>query len=310
MGEEEYPPWLRAIDSAPPLFAARGDVSALMRPAIAVVGSRNASITGNKFAAQVAAGLGDAGFVVVSGLARGIDAAAHKAALAGGTVAVFAGGLDRPYPPENVALADEIAERGGANVSEMPMGHTPRGKDFPRRNRIISGLSMAVVVVEAALHSGSLITARRAADQGRLVFALPGSPLDPRSGGSNLLIKDGATIVTSVEDIIAEVRPMMAQPAPAALRKDDDGETAFDALPSDRDRIVAALGTTPVEIDDIIRFTGLKAAVVRLVLLELDLAARIEHHPGGRGVNRLRRCAPYPDLLSAATRPLAVCSAS
>ncbi|MEJ0097377.1 MAG: DNA-processing protein DprA [Bauldia sp.] len=289
LGEAGYPPWLPAIDGAPPLLAVRGSADCLARPAIAIVGSRNASVSGRKFAMQIAAGLGDAGFAVASGLARGIDAAAHTGALAGGTIAVFAGGLDRPYPAENIALAEAIVARGGALISEMPMGHEPRARDFPRRNRLISGISLAVVVVEAALRSGSLITARLAGEQGRLVFAVPGSPLDPRSGGANQLIKDGATLVTSVEDIVAEVRPMLELPAPPSppIREDGDDGPAFDAPAfdvgdSDRGRILEALGTTPVEIDDIIRFTGLKPGVVRLVLLELDLAGRLEHHGANR----------------------------
>ena len=282
--EAEYPTWLRAIDSAPPLIAVRGDGGCLARPAVAVVGSRNASIAGRKFAMQLAAGLGEAGFVVVSGLARGIDAAAHKAALASGTIAVFAGGLDRPYPPENIGLATEIVERGGVHVSEMPMNWEPRARDFPRRNRIISGISVGVVIVEAALRSGSLITARLAGEQGRLVFAVPGSPFDPRAGGTNQLIRDGATLVTSVEDIVAETQPMLTRPAPpvAAREQENDAIISADADDNDRSRIVDAMGTTPVEIDDIIRFAGLGPGVVRLVLLELDLAGRLEHHPGGR----------------------------
>lgn len=284
MGEAGYPSWLRAADGAPPLIAVRGSSNRLIEPAVAVVGSRNASIAGRKFAMQIAAGLGEAGFVVVSGLARGIDAASHSASLSSGTVAVFAGGLDRPYPPENLDLAAAIIEKGGAHISEMPMGHTPRAKDFPRRNRIISGMSLAVVVVEAALRSGSLITARLAAEQGRLVFAVPGSPLDPRAGGTNQLIKDGATIVTAIDDIVAEVRPMLGQPAPPPSAREPGAGDAYgtDADDGDRARIAEAMGTTPVEIDEIIRFTGLRPAVVRLVLLELDLAGRIEHHAGGR----------------------------
>jgi DNA processing protein len=165
----------------------------------------------------------------------------------------------------------------------MPMGHVPRGKDFPRRNRIISGVSVAVVVVEGALRSGTLITARRAADQGRLVFAVPGSPLDPRAGATNLLIKEGATIVTSVDDIIAEIRPMLEPETPPPLReREREDEVAGDADDSDRAAIVSAVGQTPTEIDAIIRFTGLRPAVVRLVLLELELAGRLEHHAGGR----------------------------
>ena len=283
LGEAGYPPALRDIESAPPLIAVRGDIAGLTRPIVAIVGSRNASIAGRKFTMQIARGVGEAGFTIASGLARGIDAAAHEAALASGTVAVFAGGLDRPYPPENVDLAQRIVASGGAQVSEMPMGWEPRARDFPRRNRIISGLSLAVVVVEAASRSGSLITARRAADQGRLVFAVPGSPLDPRSGGTNALLKDGATLVTSAADIIAEITPMLAREAePHALLAEGAAAPPVDAEESDRGRIVTALGQAPVAIDEIIRFTGLPPAVVHLVLLELDLAGRIERVAGGR----------------------------
>ena len=184
---------------------------------VAIVGSRNASVAGRKFAAIVARGLGEAGYVVTSGLARGIDGAAHEAAVSTGTVAVLAGGLDHIYPPEHADLADRIAAHGGALFSEMPIGHEPRGRDFPRRNRIISGVSLGVVVVEAAERSGSLITARRAADQGRLVFAVPGSPLDPRAAGSNRLIKDGAHIVTALTT--SSPRSSRCWPAAASGRR-------------------------------------------------------------------------------------------
>ncbi len=285
-GEDGYPPWLAAIDGAPPVLTVRGNLACLMRPMIAVVGARNASIAGRKFALQLAAGLGEAGFVVASGLARGIDGAAHTGALATGTIAVFAGGLDQLYPPEHAQLADDILANGGAHISEMPLGHNPRARDFPRRNRIISGVSVAVVVVEAALRSGSLITARLANEQGRLVFAVPGSPLDPRAGGTNHLIKDGAHIVTELADVVAEVAPMIArEPEPLPFQPSagslPDGGHDEDGA-SGSDRVVNALGTTPVEIDEIIRFTGLTAASVRLALIELDLAGRIERHPGGR----------------------------
>ena len=283
LGEAGYPPALRDIETAPPLIAVRGRTASLTRPTVAIVGSRNASIAGRKFAMQIARGVGEAGFTVASGLARGIDAAAHEAALTSGTVAVFAGGLDRPYPPENVDLAERIVASGGAHISEMPMGWEPRARDFPRRNRIISGLSLAVVVVEAASRSGSLITARRAADQGRLVFAVPGSPLDPRSGGTNALIKDGATLVTSPADIIDEITPMLARETEfRPIVAESAAEPPVDADDSDRNQIVAALGQAPVAIDEIIRFTGLPPAVVHLVLLELDLAGRIERVAGGR----------------------------
>ena len=284
LGEAGYPPALRDIETAPPLLAVRGAGDCLQRPTVAIVGSRNASIAGRKFAMQIARGVGEAGFTVASGLARGIDAAAHEAALASGTVAVFAGGLDRPYPPDNVALAERIVASGGTHVSEMPMGWEPRARDFPRRNRIISGLSLAVVVVEAANRSGSLITARRAADQGRLVFAVPGSPLDPRSGGTNALIRDGATLVTSAADIIAEITPMLARESQtrSLIAEGEAVLPPVDAGTSERERIAAALGQAPVAIDEIVRFTGLPPAIVHLVLLELDLAGRIERVAGGR----------------------------
>ncbi len=284
IGEPEYPSWLRSTDGAPPLLTVRGHPDCLSQPVVSVVGSRNASIAGRKFTARIAGGLGEAGITVASGLALGIDAAAHEATLDTGTVAVFAGGLDRPYPNENARLAERILDRG-LHLSEMPMGWEPRARDFPRRNRIISGLAVGVVVVEAAHRSGSLITARAAADQGRLVFAVPGSPLDPRAGGANRLIKDGAVMVTEIEDIIAEIRPMLGhEPPPLAPLAAGEGETSppCDAEESDRTIILAALGTTPVEIDEIVRFTGLAPAVVHLVLLELDLAGHIERHQGQR----------------------------
>jgi DNA processing protein len=283
LGEPDYPPWLRHIDDAPPVIALRGNAGAVVRPCVGVVGSRNASVAGRKFAMQVARGLADAGFVVVSGLARGIDAAAHEATVDSGTVAVLAGGLDRIYPEENEPLALRILERG-AHVSEMPMGLEPRGKEFPRRNRIISGMSLAIVVVEAALRSGSLITARRAADQGRLVFAVPGSPLDPRAEGTNRLIRDGAHIVTSVDDILTEVAPMLGQEPPQREVDEPAAEEPFASETGDRERalIVEALGPAPVAVDEIIRFTGLRPAIVHLVLLEMALAGRLERHPGGR----------------------------
>lgn len=283
--EPSYPSWLRHVDGAPPLLAVRGDAACLTRPIIAIVGSPNASVAGRKFAMQIAAGLGEAGFVIASGLARGIDAAAHEASLQTGTVAVLAGGLDQIYPPENLDLADRILAAGGVHLTEMPMGLTPRGKDFPRRNRIISGLAVAVVVVEAALRSGSLITARRAADQGRLVFAVPGSPLDPRAAGANLLLKEGARLVTSVDDVLSEIAPMLAQPRQPATRIGEpsrEPDQPPDAAGEERTRIIEALGPTPIPVDELIRFTGLRPAIVQLVLLELSLAGRIERHPGGR----------------------------
>ena len=283
IGEPEYPEWLAHIDDAPPLIALRGDPACLARPIVSIVGSRNASVAGRKFAMLMAAGLGGRGYVIASGLARGIDAAAHEAAVPTGTVAVYAGGLDRLFPPENADLAGRIIASGGAHVSEMPMGWEPRARDFPRRNRIVAGLALGVVIVEAARQSGSLITARLAAEQGRLVFAVPGSPLDPRAAGTNQLIRDGAHIVTEVEDIVSALSPMLGhapEPSrPGAAEGDDGGGEADDA---DRNRLIEALGPTPIAIDDIIRFTGLRPALVHLLLVELALAGRIERHPGQR----------------------------
>src|SRR5438445_2557936 len=220
-GEAAYPPRLATLDDAPPLLGVRvrGSPDVLIRPMIAIVGSRNASGAGLKFAAQLARDLGDAGFVVISDLARGIDQAAHRATIESGTVAVLAGGHDRIYPPEHEDLLAALVDRGGA-ISEMPLGHVPRARDFPRRNRLISGASLGVVVIEAAHRSGSLITARMAAEQGREVFAVPGSPLDPRAAGTNDLIKQGATLTTEASDVINAVAPIMERPVAFAARED------------------------------------------------------------------------------------------
>ena len=214
LGEPDYPAALRAIDAAPPLIAVRGQGNSLSEPAVAIVGSRNASAAGLAFTNRLARGLGRAGFVIVSGLARGIDLAAHRASLETGTIAVLAGGHGRPYPPEHAPLIDEIAATG-AIVSEMPLNWEPRGRDFPRRNRIVSGLALGTVVVEAARRSGSLITARFATEQGREVFAVPGSPLDPRSEGTNDLLREGATLCTRLDDVESALAPLLGR------RRDD-----------------------------------------------------------------------------------------
>jgi len=313
ISEPDYPAWLKAIDAAPPLISVRGSVDVLVRPMIAIVGARNASVVGRKLAGMLARDLGAAGFVVASGLARGIDAAAHEAALEGGTVAVFAGGLDRLYPPENAALADRIVAAGGAHVSEMPLGWEPRARDFPRRNRLVSGMASGTIIVEAAQRSGSLITARLAGEQGRAVFAVPGSPLDPRAAGANQLIKQGAHLVTEAADVLEIIAPMIGQafapradwlsasdgapglaepewgddgidsgvPALGGARAEDESGVA-DPSPGERERLIEALGPVPTEIDALIRFTGLPAALVQVLLLELDLAGRIERHAGQR----------------------------
>ncbi len=277
-GEAGYPPRLAMLEDAPPLLGVRGAQDVLMRPMIAIVGSRNASGAGLKFAQTLARDLGDAGFVIVSGLARGIDQAAHRASLANGTVAVLAGGHDRIYPPEHEDLLAAMLESGGA-ISEMPLGHVPRARDFPRRNRLISGSALGVVVVEAAHRSGSLITARIAAEQGREVFAVPGSPLDPRAAGTNDLIKQGATLTTEASDVINAVEPIMGRPI--ELRELDDDPLAPEPEASDRARIVDLLGPTPILLDDLIRMAGTSPAIVRTVLLELELAGRLERHGGG-----------------------------
>ncbi len=285
MGEAGYPPLLVHVDAPPPLLTVIGDDPVMARPAIAIVGSRNCSISGRKFAAKVARDLGEAGYTIVSGLARGIDAAAHEASCATGTVAVLAGGIDYIYPAENEPLFRALLDAGGAVISEMPIGWKVRPKDFPRRNRIISGAAFGVIVVEAAARSGSLYTARFANDQGRLVFAVPGSPLDPRSAGCNKLLRDGATLVTSADDVDAEVRPLIGQPLPERpiVRESEDWEEPVEpAEDTARTRVLAALDTTPVSVDDIIRHTGLHPAAVQLVLLELDLAGRLERHGGQR----------------------------
>lgn len=278
-GEDGYPPRLAELDDAPPLLGVRGLRDALMRPIIAVVGSRNASGAGLKFAGTLSRDLGEAGFVIASGLARGIDQAAHRASIASGTVAVLAGGHDRVYPPEHEDLLAEMLAAGGAAISEMPLGHVPRARDFPRRNRLISGVALGVVVVEAAHRSGSLITARIAAEQGREVFAVPGSPLDPRAAGTNDLIKQGATLTTEASDVIDAVEPIMGRPV--ALREPDDERLASEPDAGDRARIVGLLGPAPILLDDLIRMAGTSPAIVRTVLLELELAGRLERHGGG-----------------------------
>lgn len=279
-GEAAYPPRLATLDDAPPLLAVRGSPEVLMRPMIAIVGSRNASGAGLKFAGQLARDLGDAGFVVISGLARGVDQAAHRATVKTGTVAVLAGGHDRIYPPEHEDLLATLLDHGGA-ISEMPLGHVPRARDFPRRNRLISGAALGVVVVEAAHRSGSLITARMAAEQGREVFAVPGSPLDPRAAGTNDLIKQGATLTTEAADVINAVAPIMERPIMFGAGEPGSEPLDFDAGAGERKGIVDLLGPSPISLDDLIRMSGASPAIVRTVLLELELAGRLERHGGG-----------------------------
>jgi DNA processing protein len=280
--EPDYPHRLRMIDDAPPLLAVRGKMAALALPLVAIVGARNASAAGIKFTERLARELAGEGFGVVSGLARGIDAAAHRATATSGTIAVLAGGHDRIYPPEHAPLLDTLLAAGLA-VSEMPLGWEPRARDFPRRNRLISGLSLGVIVVEAAQRSGSLITARMALEQGREVFAVPGSPIDPRTEGSNKLLKQGATLVTEASDVTVVLRPIVGQPADPPLEEPERSWPGVPAEPDgdERNRIVALLGPTPVAIDDLIRISGSSPAIVRMVLLELELAGRLERSGAG-----------------------------
>ncbi len=283
IGEPEYPPILRQMENPPPMLAIKGEPAVFSLPPVSIVGARNASLAGVKMARTLAAALGAEGFAVVSGLARGIDTAAHHGGLSTGTIAVFAGGLARPYPHDNAGLADEIAARGGALVSEMPFAWEPRAQDFPRRNRIVAGLALGLVVVEAALRSGSLISARLATEMGRLVFAVPGSPLDPRAAGCNALLKEGATLVTEARDVVDAIRPLSGMPVtlPGGFGEPPDLGSAPPAGDAERESVVEALGPTPVSVDELIRHTGLPAAQIFMILLELDLAGRLERHAGG-----------------------------
>lgn len=318
LGETAYPLPLQAIDSAPPLLAVLGAGEALLRPSVALVGSRNASAAGLKFTARLARDLGEAGFVIVSGLARGIDTAAHTASLATGTVAVLAGGLDEIYPPQNAPLFERLLATGAA-ISEMPMGWAPRGRDFPRRNRLVSGLALGTVVIEAARKSGSLITARFANEQGRQVFAVPGSPLDPRAEGGNHLIREGATLCGEAAHVIEALAPLLRDdgifPIPPGLVREGGRDTASEALWDELDlpgiqqppeaalpaaadsngfsppaalaaediraSLLGLLGATPVSLDDVVRASGRSVRDVSTVLVELELDGAILRHPGG-----------------------------
>jgi DNA processing protein len=284
--EPDFPDGLFALDPRPPIIAALGDLSHLRRDMVAIVGARNASALGIKFANRLATELGEAGLVVASGLARGIDSAAHRGAIETGTVAVVAGGIDVIYPPENQSLYDEIA-RKGVLIAEMPLGMAPLPRHFPRRNRLISGLSRGVAVIEAAERSGSLITANFALEQGREIFAVPGSPLDPRSKGANRLIREGATLTETVDDILAVLRPILGhafgdtgQPeshAPLA-----DAQLVEREADTIRALVEEKLSPVPVEVDELIRQCGAPAALVLTILLELELAGRAQRYPGGR----------------------------
>lgn len=285
-GDESYPDTLFHVDDAPPCLYALGHHQLLRRPVIAIVGARNASAAARQFARKLARDLGQAGLTVVSGLARGLDASAHEGALETGTAAVVAGGIDIFYPPENRDLQTEIA-RCGVILSEMPPGTEPQARHFPRRNRIISGMSVGVVVIEASIRSGSLITARFAAEQGRDVFAVPGSPLDARCEGPNALLKDGAILTRNATDVLdvvlertrsplREPRSDLFDPVPYS------GGNGESELAGAREKVLSALSPAPVMVDEILRQCQLSPSVVSVVLLELDLAGRLERHPGNR----------------------------
>lgn len=281
--EPLYPRLLAAIDDAPPVLYALGNASLLGKPMIAMVGARNASVNGRNLTRRVAAELGRDNLVVVSGLARGIDTAAHEGSMATGTVAVMAGGLDVVYPPENQRLFDDVVAMGCA-VSEMPPGTQPQASHFPRRNRIVSGMALGVVVVEANLKSGSLITARMAADQGREVFAVPGHPMDPRAQGPNDLIRHGATLTEGAGDVTRVVFDLLRRPLAEdrsnAYTSDPEAAMDEDSLARARALVLESLGPMPVAVDLLIRECQLSASVVSMVLLELELAGRLERHPG------------------------------
>jgi DNA processing protein len=263
LGKPDYPSRLARIDDAPPLLAAQGERAIFARPLDAIVGSRNASAAGMKFAERLARELGDAGYGVVSGLARGIDAAAHRASLASGTIAVLAGGHERIYPAEHLGLHEAILKTGAA-VSEMPLDWEPGARDFPRRNRLISGLSAGVIIVEAARRSGSLITAQMAGEQGREVFAVPGSPLDPRAEGPNGLIKQGATMVTETADVLSALAPILGREADTPMEEPDSVSLPDrDPAEDERSRIVGLLGPAPCSLDDLVRMSGASPAIVR-----------------------------------------------
>jgi DNA processing protein len=290
-GEPLYPKPLEAVEDAPPVLSLLGRAEFLAAPIVAVVGARNASANGRRLAQDIAAGLGEEGIVVASGMARGIDAAAHAGALATGSIAVVAGGVDNVYPEENRGLYQALAAQGVV-VTELPFGTEPQARHFPRRNRIISGMALGVVVVEAAAKSGSLITARFALEQGREVFAVPGSPLDPRCRGGNDLLRNGATLTENAADVVSQLGPLLrgalftppsritparelplmpAPTTPARVSIDDD---------SGLDLILEILSPTPVAVDEVVRQCHLSAAAVATLLLELELAGRIERHPG------------------------------
>lgn len=289
--EPDYPLALSALEDAPPVITVLGNKDLLDRPCVAIVGSRNASLNGQKFAEKLAHDLGESGQIIASGLARGIDTAAHTGALNTGTIAVVAGGADIVYPQENQKLYEEIAQKG-IIIAENPLGVPPRAQDFPRRNRIVSGLSSGVIVVEANTRSGSLITARLAGEQGRDVYAVPGHPMDPRAEGTNKLIREGAILVRNAKDVLEGIQNFTglgfkdsafsnfeSQHA-NGLFEEPDPQTFDDA----RGDLLPSLSFTPTDINELIRQTGIPVPLAQTVLLELELAGRVQRLPGNRVV--------------------------
>jgi DNA processing protein len=278
LGDAEYPAELAEVADAPPALWALGDRGLLTKPKVALVGTRNASSLAGRMARKLAQDLGAAGVVTVSGMARGVDTAVHQASLETGTIAVLGGGVDVIYPVENTVLGDAIAAQG-LRLSEAPMGHQPQARDFPRRNRIISGLAPVLVVVEAALKSGSMITARAALDQGREVLAVPGHPLDTRTSGCNALLRDGATLVRSAEDILDILDTMTAPPEPAQSALPFEAPTATHTIPPDQ--IIALLAITPVAEDQLARDLGMELSAFSALVAPLELSGQISRAPGG-----------------------------
>lgn len=294
--QPDYPPFLALLPAPPSAIAVMGDPAALAARSVAVVGARNASLNGRRMAEGLAEDLAREGVTVVSGLARGVDHAAHQGAMrAGRTVAVVAGGLDVPYPREHAALQAAIAAGPGAVVAEMPLGTEPADRLFPRRNRIVAGLSLGVVVIEAAPRSGSLITARLALDYGRELFAVPGSPLDPRCRGGNALIRDGAHLVQDAADVLADL-PLAPRAGPLLVREEADALAADEALAlhlpegqlNDAAQIIDLIDTSPIGVDEVVRRCHLPAAIVQAALLDLELAGQVELLPGNRAVRIAR----------------------
>jgi DNA processing protein len=274
IGDRDYPPALAALPDAPPLLSTVGDTTLLGRPMLAIVGAREASLAGRRLAEEFARDLAAAGFVIVSGMARGIDTAAHQAALESGTVAVLAGGIEQPYPPQNRELHAAIAHRG-LLLSEAPFGAPSIARAFPRRNRIVSGLAAGVILIEAAERSGSLITAQRAAEQGRDVLVVPGSPRDPRYAGSNSLIRDGAILVRDANDILSVFSKPHCASQTIVKPKENSAE-------GDTSKVLHALGAEPTAVDELVRRCQVSAAAVAEVLLTLELEGRLERHRGNR----------------------------